>query len=202
MYLSKKVDRIIDGLRDVFIHGDNCEKTVQKLNKAFKRFNVKFNFEHVLQSTNDYSIGAFYDDEVNRIFLTIYLDEELYPNFFVKEKSWDLLKFKLSRTIQHELIHQNQYESRNFIENSYDHENEKNYLKNYDEIDAYSHDIAMEIQFFYKNSEKTEIFHKISEKKLLESYQIYKNVFSEENWDKIRKKLLKKTYKWFEIINI
>lgn len=202
MYLSKKVDRNIDGLRDVFIHGDNCEKTVQKFNKVFKTFKIKLNFEHVLQSTNDYSIGAFYDDEVNRIFLTIYLDEALYPNFFVKEKSWDLLKFKLSRTIQHELIHQNQYESRNFIENSYDHENEKNYLKNYDEIDAYSHDIAMEIQFFYKNSEKTEIFHKISEKKLLESYQIYKNVFSEENWDKIRKKLLKKTYKWFEIINI
>lgn len=202
MYLAKKVDSIIDELRDVFIHGDNCEQISKKFNKAFKPFNVKFNFEHCLQGTNDYSIGAFYDDDVDRIFLTIYVDEELFPNFFVTENSWPLLKFKLSQTIQHELIHQNQYESRNFIENSYDHENEKNYLKNYDEIDAYSHDIAMEIAFFYKNSEKTEIFHKINEKNLLESYQIYKNVFSEENWDKIRKKLLKKTYKWLEIINI
>lgn len=201
MYLAKKVDEIIDGLREVFISQSDCKQITKKFNKAFKSFNVKFNFEHCLQGTNDYSIGAFYDDDVDRIFLTIYADEELFPNFFVTENSWPLLKFKLSRTLQHELIHQIQYETRNFIENSYDHEDEKKYLKNYDEVDAYSHDIAMEMSFFYKNCKKSEIFHEISKKDHLESYQIYKNVFSQENWDKLRKKLLKKTYKWFEIIN-
>jgi hypothetical protein len=75
-------------------------------------------------------------------------------------------------------------------------------LSNPDEIDAYSHDIAMEILYFYGESQKYKIIRNISRKKEVESYRMYENTFKNSNWESIRKKLIKKTYLWLNYVNI
>ena len=73
---------------------------------------------------------------------------------------------------------------------------------NPDEIDAYSHDIAMEIVYFYDEKQKYEIIRNISEKNEVTSYKIYEKIFENSNWELIRRKLIKKTYLWLDYVSI
>jgi hypothetical protein len=103
--------------------------------------------------------------------------------------------------LQHELIHREQYR-RKAVDNGYTFSDERTYLSNPDEIDAYSHDIAMEIVYFYGETQKYEIIRNISEKSEVASYKIYENIFKNSDWELIRRKLIKKTYLWLDYVTI
>jgi hypothetical protein len=75
-------------------------------------------------------------------------------------------------------------------------EEEKEYLADPDEIDAYGHDIAMEIKFFYPKQDPYEVLNKIGSKRKLWSYNYYKKTFKGDDWSHIKSRLLKKTYQW------
>jgi len=112
--------------------------------------------------------------------------------------------------LQHELIHRFQYTMRNevgegvcevdhrFFENLSSAE-EREYLADNDEIEAYSHDIIMEILFYYPSRNPRDVLRIIDRTRKIPTYNYYKKTFkryNEREWNVIKKKLLKKSYAW------
>lgn len=126
----------------------------------------------------------------------------------IKVGNFDNLKFLLSITIQHELLHRNQAFLRNnpgigssvdkFVFHHENHDEDKLYYGMHDEIDAHSHDIALELT-------RTPVFEilKITGEKLenysipfnqSETYRRYYETFGTVNHPVMRR-LIKKAYK-------
>jgi len=201
MYLSSKILRILDSNKQKFIGTQSPSKLKNDLQQIFKCFNLFVSMRKLKLDENfGYILGASYDSDIDEIGIDIFLENDNFQ-FSLSEKEWKLFRFKMSQIIQHELIHREQYKKKN-VEGFYSVSNARSYLSNPDEIDAYSHDIAMEILYFYGESQKYKIIRNISRKKEVESYIMYENTFKNSNWESIRKKLIKKTYLWLNYVNI
>ena len=127
--------------------------------------------------------------------------------FNLEESSWKHFKFLLSQTLMHELIHQYQHVMRRDESTWVKHYwiervgpmhklGERVYLSDMDEVDAYAHDLAMEIKYYYPKHTLSKVFKNINYKKSLSTYRMYSKAFRKTDWFNIRKILLKKTYKW------
>jgi hypothetical protein len=68
-------------------------------------------------------------------------------------------------------------------------------LSDVDEVEAYAHDLAMEIEFYYSKYKINDVLRNPSRFRKLTTYKVYKNAFKNTDWTNIRKMLLKKTYK-------
>ena len=204
--MKNKIDKIISKNKKKIIGRHNHKDFKRLFKKLFKDYHVKVNIVPILQnvSIDITTIGGGYDSEKDRIELDFFVTENENNTIIIPESFWSEFKFKFSQLMQHELIHRQQSFSRDHLFDSKkykvekDEHGEREYLSDSDEIDAYSHDIALEIMKFYKKSSKFELFSKISRKKRLESLQIYNRAFKNTNWTQIYKKLMKKTYKWTE----
>ena len=114
----------------------------------------------------------------------------------------------LSQVIQHETIHQLQYQHRDchdiakldFRDLRGSLNEEREYLADKDEIDAYGHDIAMEIKYHYPGKDPYNILKNISKVRKLPSYNYYKQTFKTTKWSMVKKRLLKKTYNWIKYV--
>jgi hypothetical protein len=199
MYLSSKIFRILDSNKHKFIGDQTTFELKKNLQELFKSFNLIVTIYNT-QEDSEYILGASYDSESDEIEMDIFLDKNSV-DFSLKEDGWRSFRFKVSQILQHELIHREQYR-RKAVDNGYIHSDEKLYLSNPDEIDAYSHDIAMEIVYFYGETQKYEIIRNISEKKEVASYKMYENIFKNSDWELIRRKLIKKTYLWLDYVTI
>jgi hypothetical protein len=73
---------------------------------------------------------------------------------------------------------------------------ERIYLSDIDEIEAFAHDLALEMQFYYPGKKINDILSRPSRFRKLTTYKVYKRAFGKTDWSDIRKNLLKKTYKW------
>jgi hypothetical protein len=193
--------------KDILI-GKHTHKSFKKIIKTlFSRYRVRVNV-YVTYSYNDgvclISMGGSYDECDDKIDIDFYVSEMPDDELIITLDFWKEFNFKLSQLMLHELIHRKQAQSReylfepriyNVIQDVY---GRREYFANSDEIDAYSHDIALEIIHFYKKRKKIEVFSKISKKKKLESFSYYRKAFGNTDWTKIYRKLMKKTYKWVE----
>ena len=99
------------------------------------------------------------------------------------------------------MIHREQYKKKN-VEGFYSVSNARSYLSNPDEIDAYSHDIAMEIKYFYPNRKPHTIINRIDKFTKLYSYKKYKEAFKGTEWDRLRISLLRKCWKWISVAHL
>ncbi len=199
MYLSSKIFRILDSNKHEFVGTRSTLDLKKNLQKLFKSFNLIVTIYNT-EEDFEYILGASYDNESNKIEMNIFLYKDLV-DFSLKEEEWRSFRFKISQILQHELIHREQHRKK-VVDNGYFHSDEKSYLSNPDEIDAYSHDIAMEIVHFYGETQKYEIIRNISNKNEVASYKIYENIFKDSNWESIRRKLIKKTYLWLDYVTI
>jgi hypothetical protein len=199
MYLSSKIFRILDSNKNIFIGKQYTVDLKNNLQRIFKSFNLIVTIYNT-QEDSEYILGASYDNESDEIEMNIFLDKDSV-DFSLKEEEWRSFRFKVSQILQHELIHREQYR-RKVVDNGYIFSDERTYLSNPDEIDAYSHDIAMEIVYFYGETQKYEIIRNISEKSEVASYKIYENIFKNSDWELIRRKLIKKTYLWLDYVTI
>jgi hypothetical protein len=122
--------------------------------------------------------------------------------------AWVNFKFMLTQVLQHELIHKHQYSHRIGLENScclyYDikggEKSDKDYmdyLAELDEIEAYAHDIALEIVHHYPRLSPYKVLDTINKRKKIWSWHHYRDTFEySEDWDDVKHRLLKKTYQW------
>ena len=204
--MKNKVEKLILKNKDKFIGRHTHNEFKNLIKKIFKKYRVKVNILTVFEndSIDLTGFGGAYDSEKDIIELDFFVTLNETDTILISESFWSEFSFRLTQLIQHEQLHRQQsvardhlFESRKYKVEK-DDSGEREYLSDSDEIDAYSHDIALEIMKFYKNHQKYDIFSKISRKKRLESLKIYKKAFKNTKWTKIYKKLMKKTYKWTE----
>ena len=204
--MKDKIEKIILKNKELLIGKHSHDTLKSIIENNFRKYRVRVN---IVPSFDDIGLnlmgfGGSYDDESDMIDLDIFVTDTEDNIISIPESFWGEFKFKLMQLLAHEIIHRNQFIARDGISDSKKYRVHKNptddqkYLSDADEIDAYSHDIALEILNFYKKSEKTDIFSSFYKKSKLESLSIYKKTFENTNWTKIYRKLVKKSYKWVD----
>jgi hypothetical protein len=115
--------------------------------------------------------------------------------------------FMFSQVLQHEFIHESQYAFRpehsdRLVKVHHSDKLSKQrlkqieYLSTWCEIEAYAHDIAMEIKQYYPKVKPDNIIRHIDAYKKLYSYKPYKEAFKGTEWNKLKKSLLRKIWRW------
>lgn len=206
MYLAPQINQVFETNKSKFI-GELPYTTIQRrLNSVFE-FPKDLKFK--VESFEDFNVGEFnvsglYDMTTDKRYVILNVSS-LANNLCLTEYSFEDFKFLVSQAIQHETIHQDQYQFRQCDEDpvKLDFRNfsgtldeEREYLSDLDEIDAYAHDIAMEIRFYYKNRNPYDVLKSIDKTRKISSYNYYRKTFKKCSWSKIKHKLLLKTYKW------
>lgn len=130
---------------------DNYKNDQKGLSNYAKKWRTKVEFlteKSKAKWTERYvAIGGEYDPDERRITIHVYTDH--FNNFEFNTKSWNSFKYRFIQTVQHELIHFMQYDRRgdewsNYVVSFKPHHhqkkhNERKYLSEFDEIQAYAH---------------------------------------------------------------
>jgi hypothetical protein len=214
MYLANKIDEVLESKKQRLMGNSSYYYICDVLNRGFKRVEpFSFRFEtYADYDREDFSVAGLYDMESDRKYVILNFAKK-YKAFKITEKNWKDFKFATSQVCQHELIHQLQWNRRpmdddfeseplEFRNKDSSKEEEREYLSDVDEIDAYGHDIAMEIRYFYPNKNPYSVLRSLSRHRKVWSYRYYKDTFKGGDWCDIRKRLLKKTYMWLPYVTV
>jgi len=206
MYLAPEIDNLLYSNEEKFIGKLTYHTIVRRLSKLldFPK-DLKFRFETFDDiRPNEFTVSGLYDMYFDKKYVILNFSNKV--NFIEFNKhSVEPLLFLVSQTIQHETIHQAQWSHRepedeavklDFRNFGGTLQEEREYLSDIDEIDAYAHDIAMEIKRYYPSRDPYEVLKNINKTRKVHSYNYYRRIFSRCEWTSIKKQLLKKTYNW------
>ena len=211
MYLAPKINRRLNKMRAVLTGSVPLEVVHEQVELALKPWGCKV-YLHADAALRrpDFCCGGMYDWSKKRqpIDINLHFNERNRCYNFT-EKNWRNFRFLVSQVVQHELIHKSQYSHRQEFEDGgaclyYDitageksDKEHMDYLAELDEIDAYAHDIAMEIAEYYPQSNPYTVLRNINSKRKLWSWRFYKEAFKDSpDWSDVHHRLLKKTFKW------
>lgn len=215
MYLADKLHKQMDVLLppEQFIgHEISYEDLSKRLNELTRKVGAKIRVARDDQMDKKkrlpFDISGYYDAsrKYQQIVLTLYVPKSKNALVFTKG-IYNMLRFDVSRVLQHELVHQHQFAVRPEITNKviaipYSNNISKDkkanilYLSEQCEIEAYAHDIAMEIRWFYPEMNPMTVMKNIDKYRNVPSYRFYKRVFANTEWEKIKKMLFKKAIRW------
>jgi len=211
MYLASKINRRVEQLRGKLVGPVALEIVEQQVQQSLRPWGVRVivQGDETLQRTEFVCSGSYdYTKRKQPIEVVLHFNHRCKNYVFTRQK-WRDFRFKISQLLQHELIHKHQYSHRVGIEGDvclyYDikagaksDKEHMDYLAELDEIDAYAHDIAMEIRYFYPQQDPYQVLRNINDRPLIWSWQYYSDAFrdSDEDWSDVRNRLLKKTYQW------
>lgn len=158
-----------------------------------------------------FDFSGYYDTELKNfpICITFHVAHDKDTVTFTKEK-YNKFLFCFSRVIQHEFIHKSQFTFRPeqaerkikvYYSNKVSKERKEQieYLREWCEVEAYAHDLALEINNFYPTENAQRVVKNIENYRRLQTYIKYKNVFQGTEWSCVKKSLLKKTLKWIPV---
>jgi hypothetical protein len=211
MYLGKSIDTALIGVKDKVLGFNSPKRIASTLTLAFKQKKIPVSvtietFDSFIE--NEYTVGGLYDSNEDKCYVVLYFSTD--EVFYLPYCDWDKFMFSVSQTAQHELIHkyQNQFRQdcldvepidfRSLLQDEI--EDEMEYLSDIDEIDAYAHDIVMEILKHYPKENPYYILNTINKRRKIDAYSYYKRTFKKEDWSEIRKLLIKKAYKWIPYV--
>jgi len=215
MYLAPRINRRIAALRDELRGSVPLEQVLESVQSALKPFGIRvYLIPDETLTRPDFTCGGTYDFQKKRQPIDIVLHfNEGNRCFNFTKKNWRNFSFLLSQVVQHELIHKCQYSHRQAIENGgatlyYDikageksDKEHMDYLAELDEIEAYAHDIALEILHHYPTTDPYEVLRTINRRRKLWSWNFYRDAFRySEDWSDVRNRLLKKTYQWIPLV--
>lgn len=185
------------------------EKTQRMISPFGAGIEVIYDFRFT--SRTPFKIGGEFDPyRIKRpISIIVHLNPSNLINFTPNRKKRFL--FLLNQTLQHEMMHKHQFTKRgehrfyakvvNFARcSSKTRMRTLEYFANMDEIDAYAHDLAMEIKFHYPDKNPQIILNNISKYNQLAVWKTYKKAFQGARWVHIREELLRKTNTWLPTI--
>lgn len=205
MYLAATLDSKLESRKYRLLGAPFYETIVRVLRRAVGEKDLKFRYELFDDfSPDEYCVSGLYDMHEDSKYVIFNFSKHA-NSLSIDYNRWKEFKFLISQAIQHEAIHQLQWQNRDGGEDPVkldfrslvgNTEDDKEYLSDPDEIDAYGHDIAMEIKFYYPNKNPYKVLSKIQNARKIPSYRYYKNTFKDCEWSKIHNKLLTKTYKW------
>ena len=212
MYLAPIIDSVLESKKDKLLGKPTYFYITDVLNRAFKKTEpFIFRFElYEEYAKNEYSVTGLFDMLAGDRHVVLNLSKSV-KTFSITPENWSRFKFQISQTCQHETIHRDQWAHRSTPANldmTLDFRNitgtitdNRLYLADIDEIDAYGHDIAMEIVFGYPGKDPYHILKTIDIRRKVDSYIYYKKTFGDENWDTIKNRLLKKVFLWLPLIH-
>lgn len=213
MYLASAIDQVLEDKKSKLLGRPTYYQIAGILTRGYKRADMPFKFRFETfedYSPEDISVSGLYDMEEDVKYIILNFPKET-KRYTITKDNWREFKFAVSQVCQHETIHQLQWQNRetdgvpctiDFRNLSGSVSEEKEYLADIDEIDAYGHDIAMEIKFCYPKKDPYEILKTIDSRKKLWSYNYYKKIFKGDDWSKIKNRLLKKTYQWMPYVTV
>lgn len=213
MYLAGLIDHVLEDSKYMLVGKTYHQILADTLTKQFEKHEpFIFRIErHLFLSVTDLAVSGLYDQEEDKKYITLNVSKH-FKKYQLEPDKWSDFKFLVSQVCQHESIHQNQWRKRGIEHFEFDpviFKSEKTsrleqqlYLADLDEIDAYAHDIAMEIKYYYPKCNPYTILKNISKKRKLWSYTFYKNTFRGEDWSYIRQQLHKKIYSWLPHVNL
>jgi hypothetical protein len=208
MFMADQINNVIESQKSKLLGGASYFYFASTLTRSFTKAKIPFKFKYETYddySREDFSVSGLYDMDTNIKYIMLNFSKYC-KNYKIEPKRWEEFKFSISQVCQHETIHELQWQHRDgsivdkapleFRSISSSNDEEKEYLADPDEIDAYGHDIAMEIKFYYPKQDPYDVLNKISSKRKLWSYNYYKKTFKGDDWSHIKSRLLKKTYQW------
>lgn len=155
-----------------------------------------------------YNFSGYYDTEKkkNAIVLNVHFSPSRNTFKFTRTNYQGFI-FMLSQIVQHEFIHDSQFSFRpeqaerkvkvyHSDKISKKRLSEIEYLREWCEIEAYAHDIAMEINFYYSHLRPSTVIKHIDRHRKLYSYMFYKRAFKGTDWTRLKKSLLRKIWRW------
>ena len=206
MYLAPDINKTLVDNEKIFIGQLTYATVVRRLNKIFGHSrDLKFKYETFGDiPLDDFTVSGLYDMFFDKKYIILNFSNKTNTIVFNRH-TIEPFFFLVSQTIQHETIHQNQWMNRDAGDEAVKLDfrimngtaaEEKEYLSDIDEIDAYAHDIAMEIKRYYPNRNPYEVLKNIQKTRKLSSFNYYRQTFSKCDWYKIKKQLYKKIYNW------
>lgn len=214
MYLSQSINECLHNESGYFRKCKNQRAVNRRLEKIFKALNVKAKtvVDANYSKVNSY-LGGSYDPDKDEITLSFFLSPKAYKVSLRKRIDMDYFIFIVSQALQHELIHRYQYSNRSITYELHDEttifkhvsiNDDIEYLLDPDEIEAHSHDIAMEIRYVYSTKCPFSILRRIHKfrKDIITYNTYYETLKNTKYWKKTKKKLLKQTYMWLPTAEI
>lgn len=169
--------------------------------KAVKPLGVRVVLRRDELPKRAFAMGGFFETWRKRQPICIELFVSNKAESFRISKKWAAnTSFVLFQTLCHELIHKYQYKHRTAnaavwlltLDDGAEMDEQQSYLAELDEIDAYAHDIALELAFYHPDTCWDELRSMSSEK--ISSWSLYTEAFEGTSWTEIHNRLLKKVY--------
>lgn len=209
MYESQSINSIIFKNEHNLTGEFTYRAFISRLKKAFNWEDLVFKYEKYEDiDVDDYTISGAYDMHEHKRYVVINFSNKS-NKFILNRHDFLLFRFLLSQTIQHETVHRDQWQKRpavvdkvsiDFKEKKVTKSEEMEYLSDRDEIDAYAHDIAMEIKYYYPNIPPYAVLKNIFKYKKIISFNYYRKTFRNKKWNDIKNLLFLKTYKWIPYV--
>lgn len=214
MYLGKQIWRRLNKYSEWAV-GKVCVNTLREnVQKIIAPYGAKVRIlqQKVVSKRIWFMIGGEFDpcSYHKPITIDVLIREDRGYIYFTEKRKQRFL-FLLHQTLQHELVHKLQFRNRG-SDNFYTHHyyftpgssksspKKMEYLAMVEEIDAYAHDLALEIKYLYPNDDPKAILKRISEYSDLDTWKMYSKTFKRARWVHVRNELLRKTYKWLPTV--
>lgn len=135
---------------------DRYRNDPKGLSNYFRKWRTKIEWGKLKKPSEYIWVGGEYSPDDRQCTIKIYTTKFKTHKF--TQKSWDRFKFKLIQTEMHELIHFMQYDRRDDQDSGYvlpyrkvshaKKNEERKYLSEFDEIQAYAHCVLLEFKCF------------------------------------------------------
>ena len=216
MYLAKDINQRIDRWAPKLWGSLRHSQIQRRIQNCLRPFGVRVDLQpDATLEAHQSCMSGLFDSEIDGRNITITLHfSDCVDEFIIDEHNWSEFRFQLSQVLQHELLHRSQSERRQHIDNPFTlyfdvkaskkaDKDQMDYLAEFDEIDAYAHDIAMEIRYFYPRRNPYDVLRNIHRCRKVWSWRYYARSFRHSaDWSEVRNRLLKKTYQWIPHISI
>lgn len=208
MYLATEINKRLLEHSHLFQGRQAQVDIARNLQKVLKPFHVKVKvlIQKEVEGAKFLISGAFfYDRDYQPIHIYLHFPPSSHGKFKWKDH-WNSFKFLVSQVLQHEMIHQTQCQHPLHNEGyrfDYGHDDKDiQYFSELDEIDAFGHDIAMEIKHYYPKQDPYHVLKNITRRPKIISYRFYKKAFARKKWFQVKQRLLKKAFLWLPYVQV
>jgi len=195
-FIPSKVWEDLDNYRNDYRGLSNYCKKWRTSVKLYKRSRSKVFDEYI-------AVAGEYDMEDRRI--TAIIMDKSFDQFVFTDTTWTRFKFKFIQMMMHELIHFMQFERRDGEFANYylaykktgklKRDEERRYLSNFDEIQAYAHCIYLDLLYYHPNKTPADLNFK--KRSISPTLSYYLRTFEKDHKNNAAlNKLLQQVVKW------
>lgn len=214
MYLASKLDKEMDeNLPPDYFIGKRITytKLSKQLNNILKPLGARVRVikdKGLKGKRNTFYVTGYFETENRKVPITIQVFVPPTKNGFTLSKTkYNYLRFAFSQITQHEFIHKSQFSTNpDYFEKQIrvyhsDRLSKKRikmieYLSERCEVEAYAHDIVLEIKNSYPKKKPETVIAHIDKYKNLPSYNLFKQTFAGTEWSKLKESLTKSMSRW------